>query len=78
MHWKKASVAMMVANIVQISDVGMIVVNAGRMLKMRKQEIIYIAVDNKDADYFLKKLCAPGIITDPYLRVNRKSKTLET
>lgn len=45
---------------------------------MRKQEIIYIAVDNKDADYFLNRLCEPGIITDSYLRVDRKKKTLET
>ena len=30
MHWKKASVAMMVANIVQILDALMIVVNVGR------------------------------------------------
>lgn len=45
---------------------------------MRKQEIIYIAVDNKDADYFLERLCDPGIITDPYLSVDRKKKTLET
>lgn len=45
---------------------------------MRKQEILYIAVDNKDADYFLNRLCEPGIITDSYLRVDRKKKTLET
>lgn len=45
---------------------------------MRKQEIIYIAVDNKDAYYFLERLCDPGIITDPYLRVDKKNKTLET
>ena len=45
---------------------------------MRKQEIIYIAVDNKDADYFLERLCDPGIITDPYLRIDKKKKTLET
>lgn len=45
---------------------------------MRKQEIIYIAVDNKDADYFLERLCDPGIITDPYLHVDKRKKTLET
>ena len=45
---------------------------------MRKQEIIYIAVDNKDADYFLERLCDPGIITDPCLRVDKRKKTLET
>ena len=45
---------------------------------MRKQKIIYIAVDNKDANCFLDELCNPGIITDSYLRVDRKSKTLET
>ena len=56
----------------------MIVVNVGRVLEMRKQEIIYIAVDNKDADCFLGELCKPGIITDTYLRVDRKKKTLET
>lgn len=31
MHWKKASVAIMVVNIVQISDALMIVVNVGRV-----------------------------------------------
>lgn len=77
-HWKKAYVAMMVANIVQISDVLMIVANVGRVLKMRKQEIIYIAVDYKDADWFLGELCKPGIITDTCLRVDRKKKMLET
>ena len=45
---------------------------------MRKQEIIYIAVDNKDADCFLKKLCEPGIITDSDQCIDRKNKTLET
>lgn len=45
---------------------------------MRKQEIIYIAVDNKDAYYFLDELCKPGIITNPYLRIDRKKKMLET
>lgn len=45
---------------------------------MRKQEIIYIAVDNKDADWFLDELCKPGIITDTCLRVDRKKKMLET
>lgn len=44
---------------------------------MRKQEIIYIAVDNKDADYFLDELCNPGIITDTCLCVDRKKKMLE-
>lgn len=69
---------MVTVNTVQTLDVLMTVVNVGRVLKMRKQEIIYIAVDNKDADYFLNRLCEPGIITDSYLRVDRKSKTLET
>lgn len=45
---------------------------------MRKQEIIYIAVDNKDADCFLGELSKPGIITDTYLRVDCKKKMLET
>ena len=45
---------------------------------MRKQEIIYIAVDNKDADCFLDELCKPGIITDTCLRVDRKKKMIET
>jgi hypothetical protein len=45
---------------------------------MRKQEIIYIAVDYKDADYFLMKLCEPGIISDSYIRINKKNKVLET
>lgn len=74
----KAFAVMVTVNTVQTLDVLMTVVNAGRMLKMRKQEILYIAVDNKDADYFLNRLCEPGIITDSYLRVDRKKKTLET
>nr|DAP12585.1 MAG TPA: hypothetical protein [Caudoviricetes sp.] len=78
MQRKKAYAVMAIVNIGQISDALMIVVNAGRVLKMRKQEIIYIAVDNKDADCFLDELCKPGIITDSYLRVDRKKKTLET
>lgn len=69
---------MMVVNIVQTLDSLMIAVNARRVLKMRKQEIIYIAVDNKDADWFLGELCKPGIITDTCLRVDRKKKMLET
>ena len=72
------STVMATVNIVQTLDSLMTVVNAGRALKMRKQEILYIAVDNKDADYFLDRLCEPGIITDSYLRVDRKKKTLET
>lgn len=45
---------------------------------MRKPEIIYIAVDNKDADYFLRELCKPGVITDFFMRVDWKKQTLET
>lgn len=74
----KAFAVMATVNIVQILDALMTVVNAGRVLEMRKQEIIYIAVDNKDADWFFGELCKPGIITDSYLRVDRKKKTLET
>ncbi len=37
-HWKKASAVMVKANIVQISDVWMTVVNVGRVLKMTEQE----------------------------------------
>ena len=74
----KVSAVMVTVNIVQTLDVWMIVVNARRVLEMRKQEIIYIAVDNKDAYCFLGELCKPGIITDTYLRVDRKKKTLET
>lgn len=37
-HWKKASAVMVKANIVRISDALMIVVNAGRVLKMTEQE----------------------------------------
>lgn len=77
-HRKKAYAVMVTVNIGQISDAWMTAVNVGRVLKMRKQEIIYIAVDNKDADYFLERLCDPGIITDPYLRVDKRKKTLET
>ena len=71
-------VSMVTVNIVQTLRSQSVVVSFGRVLNMRKQEIIYIAVDNKDADWFLGELCKPGIITDTYLRVDRKSKTLET
>ena len=37
-HWKKAYAVMAKANIVQISDAWMTVVNVGRVLKMTKQE----------------------------------------
>lgn len=37
-HWKKASAVMAKANIVQISDAWMTVVNVGRVLKMTEQE----------------------------------------
>lgn len=69
---------MVTVNITQTLDSLMMAANARRVLEMRKQEIIYIAVDNKDADCFLGELCKPGIITDTYLRVDRKKKTLET
>lgn len=78
MQHTKVSAVTGTVNIVHILDVLMTVVNAGRVLKMRKQEIIYIAVDNKDADWFLGELCKPGIITDTCLRVDRKKKMLET
>ena len=78
MQHTKVFVVTVIANIVQILDALMIAVDVGRVLKMRKQEIIYIAVDNKDADWFLGELCKPGIITDTCLHVDRKSKTLET
>ena len=78
MRYTKVSAVTGTVNIVQILDVLMTVVNVGRVLKMRKQEIIYIAVDNKDADWFLGELCKPGIITDTCLRVDRKKKMLET
>lgn len=38
MHWKKAYAVMVKANVVQISDIWMTVVNVGRVLKMTKQE----------------------------------------
>lgn len=77
-HWKKASAVMVKANIVQISDVLMIIVNVGRALKMRKQEILYIAVDNKDADYFLIKLFNKIHNKTPIVQFNRKTFILET
>ena len=68
---------MVTVNIVQTLRSQSVVVSFGRVLNMRKQEIIYIAVDNKDADWFLGELCKPGIITDTYLRVDRKKKRLK-
>lgn len=45
---------------------------------MRKEEIIYIAVDNKDADCFFENLSKLVIISDPYIRIDRRNKTFET
>lgn len=45
---------------------------------MRKQEIIYIAVDNRDADSFFENLYKPGIIADSYIRIDKRNKTFET
>jgi hypothetical protein len=56
----------------------MIIVNVGRALKMRKQEILYIAVDNKDADYFLIKLFNKIHNKTPIVQFNRKTFVLET
>lgn len=69
---------MVTANIVQTLDVLMIIVNVGRALKMRKQEILYIAVDNKDADYFLIKLFNKIHNKTPIVQFNRNTFVLET
>lgn len=69
---------MVKANIVQTLDVLMIIVNVGRALKMRRQEILYIAVDNKDADYFLIKLFNKIHNKTPIVQFNRKTFILET
>lgn len=45
---------------------------------MRKQEIIYIAVDYKDADYFLIKLFNKIHNKTSIVRFNRKTFILET
>lgn len=44
---------MATVNIVQTLDVLMIVVNAGRVLKMSKISVLYMAVNYKDAHEFL-------------------------
>ena len=77
-RYMRVSAVMVAVSIGQILDAWTIAVNTGRALKMIKQEIIYIAVDNKDAEYFLEQLCEPGKITDSYIRVDRMKKTLET
>ncbi len=45
---------------------------------MRRQEILYIAVDNKDADYFLIKLFNKIHNKTPIVQFNRKTFILET
>ena len=45
---------------------------------MRKQEIIYIAVDHKDADYFLTKLFDKIYNKASIIQFNKKTLILET
>lgn len=74
----KVSAVMAAVNIVQILDALMIVVNVGRVLKMSKISALYVAVDYKDADYFLIKLFNKIHNKTPIVQFNRKTFVLET
>lgn len=61
-HWKKASAVMAKANIVQISDAWMTVVNVGRVLKMTKKEAKKMQKELSDYKKVFSKLeerCSP-------------------
>lgn len=77
-HWKKASAVMVKANIVQISDAWMTVVNVGRVLKMSKISVLYMAVDYEDADHFLMKLFNKTCNKTSIMQFNRRTLILET
>lgn len=69
---------MVKANIVQISDTWMTVVNVGRVLKMSKISVLYMAVDYKDAHDFLIWLIYKTRSDIPIVRFDRKRYLLET
>lgn len=69
---------MLTVNIVQTLDALMIVANVGRVLKMSKISVLYVAVDYKDADYFLIKLFNKIHNETPIVQFNRKTFILET
>jgi hypothetical protein len=61
-HWKKVFAVMVTANIVQISDAWMTVVNVGRTLKMTKQEAKKMQKELSDYKKVFSKLeerCSP-------------------
>lgn len=61
-HWKKASAVMAKANIVQISDAWMTVVNVGRVLKITKKEAKKMQKELSDYKKVFSKLeerCSP-------------------
>lgn len=69
---------MVTANIVQISDAWMTVVNVGRVLKMSKISVLYMAVDHKDAHDFFIWLIDKTRSNIPIVRFDRKRYVLET
>lgn len=77
-HWKKAYAVMVTVSIGQISDCWMIVVNVGRVLKMSKISVLYMAVDYKDAHDFLIWLIYKTRSDIPIVRFDRKRYLLET
>lgn len=77
-RYMKVSAVMVTVNIAQILDVWTIVVNTGRVLKMSKISALYMAVDCKDADYFLIKLVNKIHNKTSIVRFNRKTFILET
>ncbi len=69
---------MVKANIVQISDALMIVANAGRILKMTKISVLYMAVNYEDAREFLTWLIDKTRSDISIIRFDRKRYVLET
>jgi hypothetical protein len=77
-HRKKESAVMVKANIVQILDFLMTVVNVGRTLKMSKISVLYMAINHKDAHEFLTWLIDKTRSDISIVRFDRKRYVLET
>lgn len=69
---------MVTVKIVQISDALMIVANAGRILKMTKISVLYMAVNYEDAREFLTWLIDKTRSDISIIRFDRKRYVLET
>lgn len=69
---------MLTVNIVQTLDALMIVANVGRVLKMSKISVLYMAVNHEDAREFLTWLIDKTCSDISIVRFDRKRYVLET